>query len=64
MNILDNKKELKRLHEIHNDSVKKKYQCSFEQFWDWIAMDANQEEKYIEIPRHQTLSGHAEILDW
>ena len=32
-------------------------------FANWVYDNANFEEKYIEIPSNETLSGHAEILE-
>jgi len=68
MEILENKKEMTRLHRQYNEAVKAEYKCDIANFADWLATDGHEdfetEEMYIEIPSNETLSGHAEILDW
>jgi len=49
----------------HNNLVKPEYICNDKRvFNNWLAQFANDEEQYIEIASNETLSGHAEILDW
>lgn len=68
MNILDNKKEMTRLFEQFNCTVKDEYKCDMSKFSDWLAQEGYENEEtnemYIEIPSNETKSGHAEILDW
>ncbi|MDH5394460.1 MAG: hypothetical protein OEY11_14845 [Gammaproteobacteria bacterium] len=68
MKILDNEKEMIRLYEQYIASVKDKYKCDMDRFRDWLVTDGHENEEtgemYIEIPGNETLSGHAEILDW
>ena len=59
-----NKAELTRLFKQHNNLVIDCYRCSFDNFCDWVGQHGNFDENYIEIPKNQTCSGHAEILDW
>ncbi len=68
MKILDNKKEMTRLHEQYNATIKDEYKCDMDKFAEWLATNGHENEEtdemYIEIPGNETLSGHAEILDW
>ena len=68
MKVLDNKKEMTRLHEQYLSAVKDAYKCDMDAFYDWMSSDGHENEEtgemYIEIPSNETLSGHAEILDW
>ena len=65
MNILDNKAMVLDLMATHNTKVKPEYNCDdYGHFLEWLSANANDAEQYIEIAGNQTLSGHAEILDW
>jgi len=68
MKILDNKEEMNRLFEHYTGIVKEEYKCDFDKFSDFLAQYGHENgetgEMYIEIPGNETLSGHAEILDW
>ena len=56
--------QLLDLRERHNNSVKDSYKCDRFGFDNWFYNEANFDEDYIEIPRNQTISGQAIILDW
>ena len=64
MDITDNKREMTRLFDLHSIKVKENYKTTFSLFTDWVRMNANENENYLEIPSNETISGHAEILDW
>ena len=68
IDILKDNNEIKRLHSQYNSNVKDKYRTNIENFKTWLAIDGHENnetgENYIEIPGNETLSGHAEILDW
>mgnify|MGYP001822997715 CR=1 FL=1 len=56
--------QLDELLEQYNRRVKDVYECTDKDaFFNWIAMEANEAEQYIEISSHLTRSGHAEIID-
>lgn len=59
-----NNEEINRLYESHNNKVKSKYQTTLYLFEDWLYLNGDEDECYIEIPENETKSGHAEILDW
>jgi len=62
--VVDNKELMARLFEEYNQKVKPECRPTLSFFWDWIYMNGDPYEEYIEISSNQTLSGHAEILDW
>ncbi len=64
MEILENNAEMMRLYWQYTSAVKDNYKCDFDKFAEWLARDGDEAEAYIEIPSNETLSGHAEILDW
>ena len=59
-----NKSDLKRIFEQHNNIVNDRYTCDLDALNDWVMMDGNFDENYIEIPGYQTKSGSPVILDW
>ena len=61
-NIPESYNELIRLFLLHNEKVKEQYQPELSDFIDWLSEVAH--DNYAEIPSNETLSGHAEILDW
>ena len=46
----------------HNELVKERYRSP--NITDWLMTVGNVEEGYLEIPSNETLSGHAEILEF
>jgi hypothetical protein len=56
---------LHQLLEKHNRLVKDQYKCDkMDLFVMWLENHGNDDEGYIEIPSNQTISGHAEILEY
>lgn len=68
MKILSNEKEMTRLHNQHNSTVKPEYRCCLCQFSDWLATNGHEDEEtgemYAEVPRNEATCGCAVILDW
>jgi len=68
MKVLDNRKEMQRLFEHYTSIVKKEYKCDFCKFSDFLAQHGHENEEtdemYIEISSNETLSCHAEIINW
>jgi len=68
MKILENKDEMARLYENHNNAVKDEYKCDFDKFSEWLYSEGHEnlesDECYVEIPGTKTKTGNAVILDW
>jgi len=53
------------LLEQHNKLVVSKWRINdMSTFKHWLISFGDWDNNYVEIPSHETLSGHAEILDW
>ena len=68
MSIINNKKELTRVFETHQEKVKDVYKAlsieSFaSQYNDALSSDED-ESMYIELSKAETKSGNSEIIDW
>ena len=55
-------KEQQLITDRYNELVKERYQSP--NITDWIMANGNMDEEYIEISSSETLSGHAEILEF
>ena len=56
---------LKRLQEQHNRLTKESYHVdSLAIFENWLLSEESFTDNYVEISSNETISGHAEILDW
>jgi len=55
---------LMRIFEHHNSVVNNRYSCDIDAFTNWVMIDGNFDENYIEVPSYQTKSGSPVILDW
>lgn len=70
MSILDNnnKEELNRVFELHQEKVQEKYKATsidtfISHYYDKLSTE-DDEEMYIELSRTETRSGHSEVLGW